>query len=439
MIKEGGEWKTVDWAQRARLRRARPQGRHGEARRRRARHARVAARDARGDGAGRAPLARARLGQRRLPPAAERLPRRRAGRGHSVARHADRGARHAGSRVLVVGSFLRKDHPLAAQRLRQAARKGAQVSVLHSVADDSRIRARALVRRGAVADAACALAEIVVAAAKGAGKPVPAALAGIEPAAAAQVIAASLARRASARRSCSATTPSSTRKPRSSSRWRRRSPRSSARSSAASPKPRTASAATWPARCRARRRGLNARAMFADPRQAYVVLGAEPEFDCANPVAARAALEKAEFVVVMSPFRHGMHYADVLLPISPFTETAGTFVNCEGRAAAVQRRREAAGRDPSRRGRCCACWARCSDVPGFDFETIDDVRASLPTSTDIAAMLGNGTEVAIAKPATPCHGARARRRRADPFRRPARRGARRRCSRPPTRSRRGRG
>ena len=74
--------------------------------------------------------------------------------------------------------------------------------------------------------------------------------------------------------------------------------------------------------------------MFADPRKAYLVLGAEPEFDCANPVAARAALEKAEFVVVMSPFRHGTQYADALLPISPFTETAGTFVNCEGRAQA---------------------------------------------------------------------------------------------------------
>ena len=35
----------------------------------------------------------------------------------------------------------------------------------------------------------------------------------------------------------------------------------------------------------------------------------------------------------MSPFRHGTRYADVLLPIAPFTETAGTFVNCEGRAA----------------------------------------------------------------------------------------------------------
>jgi len=63
-----------------------------------------------------------------------------------------------------------------------------------------------------------------------------------------------------------------------------------------------------------------------------VLLNAEPELDAANPHAAVAALHKAEMVVVMSPFKHGMDYADVLLPVSPFSETSGTFVNCEGRA-----------------------------------------------------------------------------------------------------------
>ena len=47
---------------------------------------------------------------------------------------------------------------------------------------------------------------------------------------------------------------------------------------------------------------------------------------------ASAALEKADLCVVMSPFKQGLAYADVLLPVSPFTETSGTFVNCEGRA-----------------------------------------------------------------------------------------------------------
>src|SRR5204862_2047700 len=39
-------------------------------------------------------------------------------------------------RVLVVGSFLRKDHPLIAHRLRQAAKRGTKIYVLHSVDDD---------------------------------------------------------------------------------------------------------------------------------------------------------------------------------------------------------------------------------------------------------------------------------------------------------------
>src|SRR5919109_1313057 len=39
-------------------------------------------------------------------------------------------------RVLVVGSFLRKDHPLLAHRLRQAAKRGAHIHMLHSVDDD---------------------------------------------------------------------------------------------------------------------------------------------------------------------------------------------------------------------------------------------------------------------------------------------------------------
>ena len=81
-------------------------------------------------------------------------------------------------RALVVGSFLRKDQPLLAHRLRQAAKKGAQISSLHSVDDDwlMPIAHRAIVVRHR--DLPAMLAQIVVAAAQGAGKDVPAALAG---------------------------------------------------------------------------------------------------------------------------------------------------------------------------------------------------------------------------------------------------------------------
>ncbi len=79
--------------------------------------------------------------------------------------------------------------------------------------------------------------------------------------------------------------------------------------------------------------GLNAQAMLAAPRKGYLLLGVEPELDCADAAAARAAMQAAEIVVSITTFASEamQAYADVLLPMGPFTETAGTFVNTEGR------------------------------------------------------------------------------------------------------------
>ena len=79
--------------------------------------------------------------------------------------------------------------------------------------------------------------------------------------------------------------------------------------------------------------GMNAAQMLAQPRLAYLLLNTEIELDCHDPQAARAAMEQAELVVALSAYRHdGLNYADVMLPVAPFSETSGTFVNTEGRA-----------------------------------------------------------------------------------------------------------
>jgi NADH-quinone oxidoreductase subunit G len=67
--------------------------------------------------------------------------------------------------------------------------------------------------------------------------------------------------------------------------------------------------------------------------KAFVLLGVEPELDCVEAKQATAAMANAEFVVSLTAFSSPamMSYADVLLPIAPFTETSGTFVNAEGR------------------------------------------------------------------------------------------------------------
>jgi len=298
-------------------------------------------------------------------------------------------------RVLVIGSFLRKDHPLVAQRLRQAAKKGAQVSMLHSVADDALIHvSHSLTVPPSLL--AQALGEIVVAAAHGAGQPVPQALAGVEPTATANVIAASLL---SGANKAVLLGNAAEQHPEASQLFALAQALAEMTGAKLGCLTEAAnSVGGYVAGALPQASGMNAQAMLASPRKAYLVLGAEPEFDCANPVAARAALEKADFVVVLSPFLHGTAYADALLPISPFTETAGTFVNCEGRVQRFNGVAKPLGE--TRPGwKVLRVLGSMLDLPGFEFESIEDVRAGLPDESALASKLGNRTRVAITAPA----------------------------------------
>lgn len=77
--------------------------------------------------------------------------------------------------------------------------------------------------------------------------------------------------------------------------------------------------------------GLNAQEMLHKPRKAYVLLNIEPD-DCVNPSLAIEAFKQAKCVVALSMYRNSVleEYADVILPITPFTETAGTYINTAG-------------------------------------------------------------------------------------------------------------
>jgi len=79
--------------------------------------------------------------------------------------------------------------------------------------------------------------------------------------------------------------------------------------------------------------GMNAREMIEQPREGYLLFGVEPAHDCADPAAASRAVADAEFVVSIAAFASEAlrASADILLPIGPFTETSGSFVNAEGR------------------------------------------------------------------------------------------------------------
>ncbi|WP_424947658.1 NADH-quinone oxidoreductase subunit NuoG [Candidatus Spongiihabitans sp.] len=134
------------------------------------------------------------------------------------------------------------------------------------------------------------------------------------------------------------------------------------------------------------RAGHNAAAMFAQPRRAYLLLASEPELDALDGRAAAAALSAAKFVVSITAYQNAgaLDYADVLLPMAAFTETAGAFVNCEGRV-----QHAAAATAPPRESR--PAWkilrvlGNFLDLPGFDFVSLAQVSAELDAGGDIAA------------------------------------------------------
>ncbi|WP_303903843.1 NADH-quinone oxidoreductase subunit NuoG [Thiohalomonas denitrificans] len=79
--------------------------------------------------------------------------------------------------------------------------------------------------------------------------------------------------------------------------------------------------------------GKDWRAMFESGLGGYLLLGLEPERDCIDPALATRALDAAEFVVALSAYDSPAmrEYADAILPIALYLETSGTYVNGEGR------------------------------------------------------------------------------------------------------------
>jgi len=119
--------------------------------------------------------------------------------------------------------------------------------------------------------------------------------------------------------------------------------------------------------------GLNAGQMLAGGLKAAVLLNTEPEFDSA---VGGQALDKADMVVTLSPFKANMAISDVLLPIAPFTETAGTFVNAEGRVQSFHAVVRPAG-EARPAWKVIRVLANLLGIEGFDFESAQEVLAAM--------------------------------------------------------------
>lgn len=85
-------------------------------------------------------------------------------------------------------------------------------------------------------------------------------------------------------------------------------------------------------------KGLNVQDALNAKLKGYLLFGVEPGYDFANPYKSRQSMLASEFVVVCSAFYNDSvkDYADVILPIAPYAETSGTYVNVDGTWQTVQ-------------------------------------------------------------------------------------------------------
>ena len=300
-------------------------------------------------------------------------------------------------RVLLVGSNLRKDHPLFAQRIRQSARKGCAVSAINSVAELATADAWAMPVANSILDAPEAwvqvLADVAAAIALEMGIAAPAAGQVTD---AATAMARSLlgGERKAILLGNAAAHHANAASLLALANW-------IGLQTGATVGYLTEAANTVGAQLAGALpgdRGLNAGQMLDGKLKAVLLLNNEPEFDSAAGIKAKASFNAARMVVTLNPFKANMSFSDVLLPIAPFTETSGTFVNAEGRVQGFHAVVKPLG-ETRPAWKVLRVLANLLDLPGFDFESAPDVLKQIPgaDATYVPAdQLGNAGNEAIA-------------------------------------------
>ncbi len=297
-------------------------------------------------------------------------------------------------RVLLVGAFPRAEQPLLTQRLRQAAKQATQVYSIDTAADDLLLplAGRLTVTPGELNQT---LAQVLVALCRAADAAVPDALADVEPGEAARELAAGLASGERVAVWLGAQAQNSPQAAQLAAMAQQLAERCGG------------TLGYWPeggnavggylAHAVPERGGKSAAAMLANPLKSYLILHAEPTLDADNGAAALAALQAAQFNVAMVSYRSvAESWAHVMLPVAPFTETSGTFVNLAGVAQGFKGVVPAFG-DSRPAWKVLRVLGNVLHLDGFDEETSEAVRdAVLGNYVD---RLDNRVSLELAAPA----------------------------------------
>lgn len=274
--------------------------------------------------------------------------------------------------VLVFGSNLRKDHPLFAQRIRQAARHGCAVHAVNSVAYDWAMPVTTSVVVPAsgwmrmLAQIAAAVAEV-----KAIELPQDIAETVGEPA---RAIAASLL--AGERKAIFLGNGAAHHAQASSIlalvQWI--ATHTGATFGYLSEAANTVGAQFVGAQPLGK--GFNAAEMLAGKVKAALLLNTEPTLDSVAGVRATLDLSAVDMVVTLSPFKTNLEFSDVLLPIAPFTETAGTFVNAEGRVQSFHAVVKPLG-ETRPAWKVLRVLGNLLEIPDMEWETAQDVLSTV--------------------------------------------------------------
>jgi len=285
--------------------------------------------------------------------------------------------------ILVVGSNLRKEAPIIAHRVRKAALAGSKVSFVNNDAFEYHFPVEENIHDGGLVEQ---LAGVAAAAGRNKlPKPIATLVKGVKPSAAQKRIAASLSgaeqaqillgliagrhQGSSALRALAAAIGNLT----------------GARFGVLSEGPNSAGASL--AGVQAHRgsggnarqaSGLNASEMLDESLDALLLFGLEPDRDICCTDNAVKKLAGQKFVAALTSYSSDalQEAADLLLPIGTFAESAGTYVNCEGRWQSFNGIANPVGE--ARPGwKVLRVLGNLLDVDNFDYQTSEEIRDEL--------------------------------------------------------------
>jgi NADH-quinone oxidoreductase subunit G len=288
--------------------------------------------------------------------------------------------------MLVVGSNLRMEVPIVAHRVRKAARKGASVAFLNPAVYEYYFKPAAYVI-AAPETLAANLAAVLAAAATAAGTTVPAHLARAVEGAAVMDAHRAAAQALAGKPALVLLGQIAQRHPQYAELRALAAGLAAVTGAALGYLSEGANAAgaalagatphRGPGGKALARAGFDARAMLETPRNAYILFGIEPTLDLAEGAAALRALRGAAVVAFTSFVSDELEdVADVLLPMATFAETAGTYVNVEGRWQSVDAAADAVG-DARPGWRVLRVLGNELELPGSEYLRPSDVTADL--------------------------------------------------------------